>query len=211
MPASTVNSFPSTVIQFDTNGSVHSFRFMGRTRTATVKLLISLWSFPFLSSSDVLVLVNNGRRGVSMETLEKQSGVVVVRGSIEAKRFAISDFGVIGRLLCLLVGVEVFRYREVGVWQALRCVVDFALAENKDLLARGFGIVAASTSVEGVICIDDERLEVVVVNFLALVWRLPDGESIYVVVGKRDVPNLVAILGVFRVDILKVELVMYVP
>lgn len=192
-------------MQFDTNGSVHSFLFMGRTRTATVRLLISLWSFPFFSSSDVFDRVSNGRRGVSIETLEKQSGVVVVRVSIDAKRLAIRDFGVIGRLLCLEVGVvPQFRYRDVGVWQALSCVMDFDLAAKRDLLARGFGIVA-SRSMEVATCIDDERLEVVVGNFLAL-WRLVAGELVCVVVGSSDVPDLLAIFGVFRVDILKMEL-----
>lgn len=192
-------------MQFDTNGSVHSFLFMGRTRTATVRLLISLWSFPFFSSSDVLDRVSNGRLGVSMETLEKQSGVVVVRDSIEARRLAISDFGVTGRLLCLEVGVEPqFRYRDVGVWQAFSCVMDFDLAAKIDLLALGFGIVASRLAT----CIDDERLEVFVGNFLAL-WRIAAGESLCVVVGSRDVPNLLAIFGVFRVDILKRVLAIY--
>lgn len=80
--------------------------------------------------------VSNGRLGVSIETFEKQSGVVVVRDSIEAKRLANSDFGVTGRLLCLEVGVEPqFRYRDVGVWQALSCVTDFDFAGKRDLLA----------------------------------------------------------------------------
>lgn len=144
MPASTVIPFPSTEMIFNTDGRVHSFLFIGRTRTATDKLLISLCSFTFFRSSDVLVRVSKGRRGVSIETLEKQSGVVVVRDSIDAKRLAISDFGVVGRLLCFVDDVKpLFRYREVGVWQAFKCVVDFDLAVNKDLLARGFGIVAS--------------------------------------------------------------------
>lgn len=185
-------------MQFDTNGSVHSFLFMGRTRTATVRLLISLWSFSFFSSSCVLDRVSNGRRGVSIETLEKQSGVVFVRDSIEANLLAISDFGVIGRLLCLEVGVEPqFRYRDVGVWQALSCVMDFDLAANRDLLARGFGIVV-SRSLEEAKSVDDEVL--VVVNFLAL-RRL----------GARESLDLLAVFGVFRVVILKMELSIYPP
>lgn len=111
----------------ETAGCVHSLAFIGRTRTATVKLLISLFG-SLRSSSAVFARVNAGRRdGVSMDTLEKHSGVVLDDDAtiIDWQPAAVAKrrCGVTGRLLCLAAAAAAFvvgvvpqlRYNDVGV------------------------------------------------------------------------------------------------
>lgn len=71
-------SLSSTEITFIADGVVHSLAFIGRTRTATVRLVISLLDFPSVESS-ILCAV----RGVSMEFFEKSRGVGVSSDTLE--------------------------------------------------------------------------------------------------------------------------------
>lgn len=96
---------------------VHSLAFIGRTRTATVKLLISLFVvFPSVDSSffcdvrgvSTAFFVPNARGvGVSSETFEKHSGVRDVTASFKLddelpkRRFPI-DRGVDGNIFIAL-------------------------------------------------------------------------------------------------------------
>lgn len=100
-------SLSSTEITFITDGVVHSLAFIGRTRTATVKLLISLLLFVFPSPESSVFCDDRDGVGVSNETFEKHSGVRNAAASFKLddevpnKRLPI-DFGVDGSVFSAL-------------------------------------------------------------------------------------------------------------
>lgn len=145
-----------------TLGLEHSLAFIGRTRTATERLLISLAaSFTNFRSSTVLLRSSLGFRaldeGVSKATFEKHSGVSDFRSSDEAapKRRA-ADLGVLGMLRWTFCpelrytdeGVErgfANKFRELGSFVAdridalLRSVAAEVRNSRDDLLAEKTG------------------------------------------------------------------------
>lgn len=117
-----------------------SCAFIGRTRTATFKLLASALSFNFMLSNDLLT----DCLGVSSKTFEKHSGVDFA--SMEAANRFTYDLGVAPRFL----------YKEVGVWQAFNEVTDF------DLLFVGVLFVDRRSAIEFEFkfdkCLDEDTL-----------------------------------------------------